>query len=173
MCGPCTEIADLCNTFLQHPCVFNAVCHGMCSLHCLLRDSRPVQHILTTPSVVHLMPCVFLALPGKGTADLCNTFFQVQHLLVCFQCRVCSLHCLVKNTRPAQNILTTPSGVFLMPCVCSLHRLLKKQQTRATHSYKYTLWCVFTVMPYVFLALPGIEAADLCNTFLQQPLVCF
>ena len=53
-----------------------------------------------------------------------------------------------------------------MPCVCSLHRLLKKQQTRATHSYN-TLWRVFTVMPVVFFALPGKETADLCNTLLQ------
>jgi hypothetical protein len=45
-------------------------------------NSRPVQHILTTPFGVFLMSCVFLAQPGKGAADLCNTFLQ--HLLVCF-----------------------------------------------------------------------------------------
>jgi hypothetical protein len=104
-----------------------------------------VQHILPskTLSGVFSVPCLFLALPGK------------EH-------QTCATHSY------------KPSGVFLMPCVCSLHRRLKKKQTRATHSYKYnTLWCVFTVMTYVFLALPGKEAADLCNTFLQQPLVCF
>jgi hypothetical protein len=116
------------------PCVFLAL-PGK-------ETSRPVQHILTTPSGVFLMSCVFLALPGE------------------------------ENSRPVQHILTTPSGVFLMPCVCSLHRLLKEPQTHATHSYN-TLWPVFTVMPVVFFALPGKETADLCNTFLQQPLVCF
>jgi hypothetical protein len=48
--------------------------------------------------------------------------------------------------------------------------LAQKQQTFVAHSYN-TLG-VF-LLPYVFLALPGKETADLCNTFLQHPLVCF
>jgi hypothetical protein len=58
-------------------------------LYCLVKKTADVQHILTTPSGVFLMPYVFLALPGK------------------------------ENNRPVQYILTstTPSGVFLMPCL--------------------------------------------------------
>ncbi len=55
---------------------------------------------------------VFLVLPGKKTADM-------------------------------QHILTTPSGVFLMPYVFLALPGKEKQQTCAVHSYKYnTLWCV-------------------------------
>jgi hypothetical protein len=63
------------------------------------------------------MSYVFLALPGKENSR------AVQHILTTpsggflLPC-VSSLHCLVKkNSRPVQHILTTPSGVFLMPCV--------------------------------------------------------
>jgi hypothetical protein len=163
----------------------------VCSLHCLVKNTRPVQHIFTTPSGVINAVCVFLAPPIKETADLhilttpsgvflmpcaflaqkqqiCATHSQntlwcvfnavcvpctackkaadlcnkiLQHLWCVFNA-VCSLH---RNSRSVQHILTTPSGVFLMPC----------------HG------------TYVFLALPGKETADLCNTFLQHPLVCF
>jgi hypothetical protein len=94
-----------------------------------------------------------------------------------------------------QYILTTLSGVFLMPFVFLALPGKGKKQTCATHSYN-NLWCVLLpcvflaqkqqtfvahsyntlgvfLLPYVFLALPGKETADLCNTFLQHPLVCF
>jgi hypothetical protein len=142
----------------------------VCSLHCLVKNTRPVQYILTTPSGVFLMPCVLLALPGKETSR------PVQHILTT-PSGVFLMSCVLlappgkENSRPVQHILTTPSGVFLMPCVCSLHRLLKEQQTCATHSYN-TLWCVFNAV-CVFLTPPAKGTADPCNTFLQHPLACF
>jgi hypothetical protein len=71
--------------------------------------------------------CV-LALPGKEKQQTCaahsyNTLWCVFHA-------VCVLALPGKeNSRPVQLILTTPFGVFLMPCVFSLHRLVKEQQT--------------------------------------------
>ncbi len=121
----------------------------MCSLHCLVKELRPVQHILPSttppgvfsvpclflalhgkehqtcathsykPSGVFLMPCVFLAPPAKETAEPCNTFLQVQHPLVCFYCNDVCVPCIAwkRSSRPVQHILTTTTGVFLMPCV--------------------------------------------------------
>jgi hypothetical protein len=130
-----------------------------------------VQHILTTPSGVFLMPFVCLVLLDKEKQQTCATF------------------------------LTAPSGVFLMPCVFLSLPGEEKQQTCVTHSYT-TLWCVsnasfvFTLPgskdtrlathsykpsgvffnAFVFLAPHAKETGetrDLCNTFLQHPLVCF
>jgi hypothetical protein len=118
------------------------------------------------------MQCVLLALPGKENSG------PVQHILTSTTPSGVFLMPCLFLALPGKEHLTCvthsckPSGMFLMACVYSLHCLLKKQQTRATHFYN-TLWRVFTLMPCMFLALPGKEAADLCNTFLQHPLVCF
>ena len=79
------------------------------------------------------MQYVFLALSGRENSRPVNSF--IHHLLVCFEFRVCSLHCLVKE-----------------------------HQTSVIDSY-ITLWCVLNALcalamagkETVDLALPGKE----------------
>jgi|LakMenE18May11ns_1017448.scaffolds.fasta_scaffold9513026_1 hypothetical protein len=79
------------------------------------------------------MQFVFLALSGRENSRPVNSF--IHHLLVCFEFRVCSLHCLVKE-----------------------------HQTSVIDSYN-TLWCVLNALcalamagkETVDLALPGKE----------------
>jgi hypothetical protein len=121
-----------------------------------------VQYILTTPSCVFLMPCVFLALPGKENSRPVQHVFTSTYV---FLLPFFSLHCLLKK----QHIYATHSynhDVFEF-CMCSLPCLVKEQQPCATHSYN-NLWCV--LMPCVFLAQKQKTCA---NTFLQHPPVCF
>jgi hypothetical protein len=121
-----------------------------------------VQYILTTPSCVLLMPCVFLALPGKENSR------PVQHLFTStyvFLFPFFSLHCLLKK----QHIYATHSynhDVFEF-CMCSLHCLVKEQQTCATHSYN-NLWCVLNTV-----CVPRTETEDLCKHIITTPSSVF
>jgi hypothetical protein len=101
---------ECCNAVLIVVCVFLM----FLALPCLVKKQQNnVIHSYITLWCVLNAVCV-LCNAGKETGDQWKTFLQ--HPLVCFEYRVCSLHCMVK-----------------------------KQLTSLTHSY-ITLWCVLNIV---------------------------
>jgi len=93
------------------------------------------------------------------------------YILVCFECSMCSLHCLVKKTAGLCNTFIRYITLWcVLNAMCSLHCLVKKHQTSVIDSY-ITLWCVLNAV--CVLAVAGKETSDQCNRFLHPPLVCF
>ena len=131
----------------------------VCFLHCLVKKQQNnlIHSYITLWCVLNAV-CV-LCNAGKETGDQWKTFLQ--HPLVCFEYRVCSLHCMVKEQQTCATYLTTPSGVFWISCVflallgketagqfntflhhtlvcfeyrlCSLHSLVKKNSRPVQH----------------------------------------
>ena len=96
------------------------------------------------------MQFVFLALSGRENSRPVNSF--IHHLLVCFEFRVCSLHCLVKEHQTS--VIDSYNTLWcVLNALCALAMAGKetvdlalpgkeKHQTSVIHSY-ITLWFVF------------------------------
>jgi hypothetical protein len=127
---------NLIHSYITLWCVLNAVC-VLCNAR--KRNCRPVKNILTTPSGVFWILCVFLALPVSETADQFNTFLH--RTLVYFEWWVCSLCCPVKKQQTFVIYFYITLWCVFKCRLRFLHCLVTKQQTSLTYSY-ITLWCV-------------------------------
>ena len=131
---------------------WNAVLNVVCVFLALPSKTTAEQcNALTSPSGVFWMPFVLFTMPGKETADQWKTLLQhplvyvLQHPLVCFECPMCSLHCLLKDTAKQYNTFLHHPLVCFECYLCSLQCPAKKQQTSLIHYY-ITLWCVLKAL---------------------------